>query len=319
MTKNSEAVVSIVVPVYNTIETIEKCVNSLLSQTYKSLEIILVDDGSTDGSSTLADTMSLSDSRIKVLHKKNGGVTSARHIGWKISRGEYCMFVDSDDTLTCDAVEYLINIIKTNDCDFVSGWYEKVYDMGIVEPIDFPLRVGKFSTEEYIKMSVHLVHDFCSIWIGMFKREMFNEKVFDIDSSFFRGEDATTLIGALNNTKQIYVTDHVFYHYYQNKKSVTHTTDVDLHYIIKLKELQYDIIRSEYKRLYAPILFSVLLYSYFILEKSESCEIKNKIIKLYYSGILDSLSFNDRIRWVALNKPLLKYFLRSFYYLFKVK
>ena len=89
--------ISVIVPVYNSIECLERCVRSICAQTYQNLEILLVDDGSTDGTGELCERLSSEDQRIRVAHKKNGGASSARNVGLKMAEGEYLGFVDSDD------------------------------------------------------------------------------------------------------------------------------------------------------------------------------------------------------------------------------
>lgn len=111
---NNTILVSIIVPVYNAERYIRKCIESILSQTYTNLELILVDDGSIDSSSNIIDEYSLKDSRIKVVHKKNEGVSSARNSGLDIATGMYVTFADADDEMKSDCVEYLLNLITTN-------------------------------------------------------------------------------------------------------------------------------------------------------------------------------------------------------------
>ena len=109
--------VSIIVPVFNVDKYISKCVDSLINQTYKNIEIILVDDGSTDFSSKIIDDYAKKDQRIITIHKKNGGVSSARNIGLKNSTGEYICFADADDFLMPDYVEYLYILATQNNAD----------------------------------------------------------------------------------------------------------------------------------------------------------------------------------------------------------
>lgn len=104
--------ISIIVPVYNVEPYLERCLDSILSQTYKNYEVILIDDGSTDNSGKICDTYAKNHPQIKVFHKKNGGLSDARNFGIKKSSGEYLTFVDSDDTITEDALEYLYSLIK---------------------------------------------------------------------------------------------------------------------------------------------------------------------------------------------------------------
>ena len=99
-----EKLVSIIVPVYNVDKYLERCVNSIIQQSYRNLEIILVDDGSTDNSGTICDTYKEKDDRIIVIHKENGGLSDARNAGIKIFTGEYVTFIDSDDYVSLDMI-----------------------------------------------------------------------------------------------------------------------------------------------------------------------------------------------------------------------
>ena len=104
-------VVSIIIPIYNVKEYLVKCVNSVISQTYVDLQIILVDDGSTDGSALICDKLACGDSRIEVIHKMNGGLSSARNEGMKAATGEYIYFLDADDYIESDLIEICVNTI----------------------------------------------------------------------------------------------------------------------------------------------------------------------------------------------------------------
>ena len=103
--------ISVIIPVYNREKYLHKCVNSVLTQTYANLEILLIDDGSTDNSRKILDDYAVKDSRVKVIYKNNGGVSSARNYGLKFAKGEYIGFVDSDDYIEPDMYEYLYNLI----------------------------------------------------------------------------------------------------------------------------------------------------------------------------------------------------------------
>lgn len=137
MTK-SNPLVSIIVPVYNTKKYLPTCIESIINQTYKNLEIILVDDGSTDESGKICDKYAKKDSRILVIHKKNGGQSSARNDGLKVMHGEYLAMADSDDELAPNFIETLLGLYSTKNCSLslcgmlycrlYAGTTEKVYD-----------------------------------------------------------------------------------------------------------------------------------------------------------------------------------------------
>lgn len=120
--------ISIIVPVYNVDEYLEKCIQSILNQTFKNYELILVNDGSTDLSGEICDKYKKIDNRIKVIHKKNGGLSSARNAGLDIALGEYIAFVDSDDSIHPQMYEILFGLIKKYDADISCCSFKKVYN-----------------------------------------------------------------------------------------------------------------------------------------------------------------------------------------------
>ncbi len=125
--------ISIIVPVYNVQEFLKECVDSLLNQTYHSIEIILVNDGSTDNSPAICDNYLELDERVKVIHKSNGGLVSARNAGFEEISGEWFMFVDSDDLLLKNCCEELVNIIN-NNFDIIF-WNSSQYYDGVISPL----------------------------------------------------------------------------------------------------------------------------------------------------------------------------------------
>ena len=120
--------VSIIIPVYNTKKYLEQCVFSIVEQTYQNIEILLVDDGSTDGTSDLCDEIAKKDSRVRVIHKTNGGAATARNLGIDEATGEYVMFVDSDDWLDTDAVENLVEHADKNNTDVIRFSYVREFE-----------------------------------------------------------------------------------------------------------------------------------------------------------------------------------------------
>ena len=114
--------ISIIIPVYNASESLDRCVCSVLEQTYPSFEVVLVDDGSTDGSSAICDRYASEDTRVVVIHKTNGGVSSARNAGIEAASGEFLMFLDADDVLSLDALD----LMSAKDADMVMGGFRKV-------------------------------------------------------------------------------------------------------------------------------------------------------------------------------------------------
>ena len=120
--------ISVIVPVYNVEQYLERCVDSIINQTYKNLEIILVNDGSTDNSGQLCDELAKKDDRIRVIHKKNGGLSDARNVGIDEAESELIGFIDSDDYIDEDMYELLINNMKNANADLSMCGHFDVYN-----------------------------------------------------------------------------------------------------------------------------------------------------------------------------------------------
>lgn len=110
---NIEPLISIIVPVYNSEKYLSRCIESILAQSFKNLEIILIDDGSKDASSSICDSYAASDSRIKVIHQENGGIAKAQNTGLDIAHGDYIAFADNDDILDRHNIEYLLHALQS--------------------------------------------------------------------------------------------------------------------------------------------------------------------------------------------------------------
>ena len=123
-----DPLVSIIVPVYNVKPYLNRCVNSLLGQSYQNMELLLVDDGSTDGSETLCDEYAAQDARVRVLHKKNGGLSDARNAGVDAAKGEYLSFVDGDDWVSPYYIENLYRALEQAGADFSASCFEEVFE-----------------------------------------------------------------------------------------------------------------------------------------------------------------------------------------------
>ncbi|MCX4302502.1 MAG: glycosyltransferase [Clostridia bacterium] len=124
--------ITIVVPVYKVEQYLDKCVNSIINQTYKNLEIILVDDGSPDNCGKMCDEYAKNDNRIVVIHKENGGLSDARNAGIEIAKGKYISFIDSDDYVTEDYVEFLYALISNNNVEVSICAHTVIYDTGLI-------------------------------------------------------------------------------------------------------------------------------------------------------------------------------------------
>lgn len=173
--------ISVIVPVYNMERYLERCVNSIIQQTYKNLEIILVDDGSTDASPQMCDAYARKDSRIKVIHKTNGGLSDARNAGLAIAMGEYIGYVDSDDWIEPQMYQYMYEACVQNNAQLAVCRYAKIYQ-------DKTLKGGNGSVTAFDRekmLYIYLCDDeryivYNSVWSKLFAREIVEGEWFPV-------------------------------------------------------------------------------------------------------------------------------------------
>ena len=220
--------ISIIVPVYNAVQYLEQCLNSICAQTYADLEIIIVDDGSVDGSSEICERFQKQDSRIIFIRKSNGGPVSARKEGLVHATGEYIAFVDGDDWIEPDMYEHMYRIIIDKNVDIVMcGRYE---DTGMANKKVYQgIPSGRYNKREllhnvYPKMIVNEFFFewglFPSVWDKLFRRESIYSYQMEVDERIVMGDDAACVYPSLLNAESIYVMEECLYHYRQTTNSV---------------------------------------------------------------------------------------------------
>lgn len=168
--------VTVIVPVYNVEKYLSECIESILAQTHKDLEIILVDDGSTDSSPDICDSYAEKDSRIKVVHKENGGVSAARNTALDVMTGDYVTFIDSDDVINVHFVEYLLDLCVSNKADLSYCCFLTFLNMeeiDIYKTYDYVSETCIFGKDESLKnfFSAWMLPNVCN---KIFKAELFN-------------------------------------------------------------------------------------------------------------------------------------------------
>lgn len=220
--------ISVIVPVYNVGMYLNQCIESICRQTYKNLEIILVDDGSTDNSGRICDLYAEKDSRIIVIHKENGGLVSARKAGIKASHGSYIAYVDGDDWIEETMYEKLMHCLAEQNVDVaMCGRYE---DTGAVSKEVFHgIKQGKYdknlmSELIYPNMIVNGTFFrwgiFPGVWDKLFKREYIEPFQMQVDESICMGEDAVCVYPCLLHVESIYILQECLYHYRQTASSM---------------------------------------------------------------------------------------------------
>ena len=300
--------ISVIVPVYNVEQYLERCVDSIINQTYKNLEIILVNDGSTDNSGQLCDELAKKDDRIRVIHKKNGGLSDARNVGIDEAEAELVGFIDSDDYIDEDMYEVLINNLKAANADLSMCGHYDVYN-NVPESQVSDKKTWELSPQEAIKMVMEAKILSVTAVNKLYKKSLFSEFKFKIGKI---AEDAFIMIKLLDKCNKIVATNEKKYYYVHRENSIT-TQKFSLKFlnVIEAYEQNKEIILEKYPEL-KEVAQMRMNWAYFyvldrlLLDKEyNDKKLENKLIsylKDHSKGILtDSLFTKGRkIGFVAL-------------------
>lgn len=207
--------ISIIVPVYKVEQYIHKCIDSILKQTFKDFELILVDDGSPDSCGEICDGYAIQDSRIKVIHKENGGLSSARNAGLDIARGDYIGFVDSDDWIEIDMYELLYGMCVEQDCDIAICSSEIHYNDKTVISSSHPFVIH----DRYSAMKAMLEGNLYDevVWTKLFKRQLLEGIKFPVGMSY---EDTAFTYKVIHKCKKVCFIGEPKYHYIKRDNSM---------------------------------------------------------------------------------------------------
>lgn len=209
--------ISIIVPVYNVEIYLERCLNSLVKQTLKDIEIIVVNDGSPDNSQKIIDKYAKKYNNLKAYTKKNGGLSSARNFGLKYANGEYIAFVDSDDYVERDMYEKMYNKAKQNNYDIVVCNLNYIYETKIVKA--YSNISNELTNKDEIKKSMNYIYP--SAWNKIFNRKLFDNDVRFKEKVWF--EDVEFLYRLYPYIESIGVVNDHLYNYVQREGTITHT------------------------------------------------------------------------------------------------
>lgn len=216
-----EEKISVVIPVYKVEPYLDRCIQSVVEQTYTNLEIILVDDGSPDHCPAMCDAWSKRDNRIKVIHKENGGLSDARNAGLAIATGQYISFIDSDDWISLDMFEVLVGMLRETDAQIVECGTVLVYPQSKPQKMSAPARVElsvkEYSTEEAMRHL--LIEDEFSpmVWNKLYCRECVSDIRFEVGKLH---EDVFFTHQAFGNCTKIAKTETECYYYLQRNGSI---------------------------------------------------------------------------------------------------
>ena len=304
--------VSIIIPAYNAEKYIKRCIESIIKQTYKNIEVLVVDDGSTDNTPKIIDDIAQTDKRIVVIHKQNGGVSLARNIAIEKATGKYIMFTDSDDWLENDMVEKMVNKTTSTDCDIVICGYNNYYENS--KQIE-----SKLLNPKNYKLFTELITDdktnFGGFpWNKLMKRtcvkNLYNANIHYFENLLFFLENFDT------KTKFEYINEPL-YNYSINDTSALHSKKYKIKKITSLKALKLiipllpDSSADFHKFLYINSFYENLYYI-----KKENYDLKlleeyKEDLKAFYKDVMKSkkISIKTKIKSVILMKFSIIYFL----------
>ncbi len=235
-----DKLISIIVPVYTVESYLDRCITSLINQTYKNLEIILVDDGSKDGSGTICDKYAILDSRIKVIHKENGGVSLARNLGLDVASGDYIGFVDSDDYVESKMYEALYQKAELENADITICGFTQVRVNGNAQVNDIDLSID-WSKENVIKNYFRqgIIKELMySPWNKLYKKSLVNDLRFS--EKYHMGEDILFVFECIERMNKLSCVKGSFYNYVmrENSAMTSSFSKKRLDYIYAIREIQ---------------------------------------------------------------------------------
>lgn len=224
---------SVVIPVYNSEKYLSRCIESVLRQLSEDIELILVDDGSSDNSPNICDSYLDQNSNIRVIHKENQGQTSARKAGVKVSRGKWISFVDSDDYIDDGMFRRLLEVGEKYECDLVSTGIKRDFenDGYTIEVLDnycdgfYPDIVKSIYPTMLYDFNRNDFGLYCNLVTKLFKQEVLNDVLEGMDSEIFYGEDAAVLYSYCMKIKNVYILHESFYHYCIRQGSMSRDND----------------------------------------------------------------------------------------------
>lgn len=216
--KPQKSKVSVIVPIYNSEKYLKDCLDSIINQSHKNLEIIIVDDGSPDNSGKIADEYAKKDSRIKVIHQKNTGLSGARNTGLKKATGEYITFVDGDDTIEHFMIQHLLDVTTSTESDIAACSFKEVYPNGKITHFNQSYPGKTFNTKNALKAMLEEEGFMISSTMKLFPKSFFNDIKFPVGKLH---EDVNTTYKLFLKAKKIVFIPQEYYNYLQHKNSIT--------------------------------------------------------------------------------------------------
>ena len=294
-----EKKISVIVPVYNVEQYLERCVNSIINQTYENLEIILVDDGSTDRSGGMCDSFAEKDERIKVVHKENGGLSSARNSGIDIATGEYLAFVDSDDWIESCMYQVLMDLAENHHADIVECKFQSVIHEKeeIIQPDLEVVVLDKFEGAKAFFDGTGQTSILA--WNKIYNKQLFQNLRFP---NGLLNEDQWLIPKLYMLSEKIVCVNQKYYYYYQSPNSIMRSP-FSFRRLDALKAFEETRRLYERKHLYDLVQWCDVTYSFLLIKYyNQSKTLKGKPdvckkIKKYYNKRMKDFLKNKHLNW----------------------
>lgn len=290
--------VSIIIPVYNRESLIGRCLDSLCKQSYSNIEIIVINDGSSDNSYDICKKIAMSDNRIKLITKVNSGVSDTRNVGIDSSSGDYITFVDSDDYVESDYVEKLLDLCSEHDCQIAFCGYSQDYN-NFHKKLYFPFAgVCKIVNISSGYPDKALFPRF--VCTGLFKKSIISKLRFIPDLSY--GEDRIFSMNAIFNSNKVAYTNETLYHFWLEPVSLSRNAFDDYKtFLAKYLEPNKDMLEAEKKKFYCVATLFCDYLKGLIVEYSDNSYFLSK----YYSIFLKKFRHYFLSYWFHFNQGLL--------------
>ena len=277
--------ISVIVPIYNTEKYLARCIESILCQTYTNLEIILVDDGSTDKSGDICDFYARKDNRVKVVHKENGGAAAARNFALNMVTGQYIGFVDSDDTINFDTISECVRLIEEENADLVMGGYSGIGEKGYLRWSIIPQGVKCYTGIELLEKKENGV-PVGYVWSSLYKKSLWKDVRFPVG---YKYEDSWTTPEILIKAKEVVTYPGSIYNYYENEGSFMHSEMTVKEYQMRLALYDHLILLYEENKLPKKMIECMEIYmNHFdiwrkrgVIFEQKYIERNNEIVKKY--------------------------------------
>ena len=285
--------ISIIVPVYKVEKYLDKCVNSILKQTHKNLEIILVDDGSPDNCGKMCDEFASKDSRIKVIHKENGGLSSARNAGIEIATGKYIAFIDSDDCISEDYCETLYNVILQTNSDVAAIDISMVREDGsliitsLEDEKELPLEINIYEKEEIVREILRMKTFKNYVCNKLYKRELVAKNKFICGINY---EDIPFTYQILNQAERVAYINKKCYFYLKRSGGITSVfSEKNLNDFLDVVIKRFNDVKEKNKTIEEK--YNV----YGLLQSTISISIKYVISNQTYDSVDEKIERNFKI------------------------